>query len=86
MAAYTKDTEVFLQLVKNDKQHWNNRYSPGEKVPVSGIYRCIACGKEVTCNENDPLPPQNSSQHISCRDIKWQLIIRTDTKGNQFKS
>lgn len=83
MAAYTEKTSNFLKGVKHQK-HWESRYSPGEKVPYSGIYRCVICGKEVTCNNGDPLPPQNDSQHKSCKDIKWQLIVRTDTEGNNF--
>ncbi len=33
--------------------HWVNEYGPSENVPVSGIYRCLGCNKEVTSNEGD---------------------------------
>ncbi|MGB3252817.1 protein L [Buttiauxella gaviniae] len=84
MAAYTKETEQFLQRVGGGKTWWESRYNPGDSVPVSGIYRCTVCGKEVTSNEDDPFPPQNHHQHSQKQAIKWQLIVRTDTKGNHF--
>lgn len=84
MAAYTKETEQFLQRVGGGKKWWESRYNPGDSVPVSGIYRCTVCGKEVTSNEDDPFPPQNHHQHNQKQAIKWQLIVRTDTKGNHF--
>ncbi|MDU7900070.1 MAG: protein L [Enterobacter hormaechei] len=84
MAAYTRDTEKYLQRVGSSKDHWTERYSPGDTVPVSGIYRCTVCGKEVTSNEDDPFPPQNHHQHSSGNKISWQLIVRTDTNGDNF--
>lgn len=84
MAAYTRDTSQFLQQVEPDKKRWTERYSPGEKVPFSGIYRCTVCGKEITSNQDDPFPPQNHHQHIQRQDISWQLIVRTDTNGDNF--
>lgn len=86
MAAVTDETRKFLQNVNDDKPWWNELYSPGETVPHSGIYRCVNCGKEITSNEYDPFPPQNDHQHPKNESIKWQLIIRTDTKGNRFTS
>lgn len=84
MAAFTSDTEQFLQRVEGDKERWTSRYSPGDTVPVSGIYRCTVCGKEVTSNKDDPFPPQNHHQHSSHHDISWRLIVRTDTNGDNF--
>jgi hypothetical protein len=71
------------QLVKSDgdKPWWKQTYSPGDKVPVSGIYVCINCKKEITSNDNDPFPPQNHHQHEVSTPIKWKLIVRTNTTG-----
>lgn len=60
---------------------WAGTFSPGTNVPVSGIYRCTVCKKEVTCNEGDPLPPQNKSQHDHTQAVNWQLIVKTNTQG-----
>lgn len=63
---------------------WSKEYGPGEKVPVSGIYRCKGCKKEITSNANnsDVFPPQNHHQHtVSQGAIKWKLNIRTNTTG-----
>jgi hypothetical protein len=83
MAAYTDKTKQYLQLVAH-QQHWDASYSPGDIVPYSGIYRCRACGKEITSNGGDPFPPQNHHQHSPSRPISWHLIVRTDTDGNRF--
>lgn len=61
---------------------WSIDYSPGETVPVSGIYRCRNCGKEATCNADDPFPPQNHHQHPQVGPVLWRLIIWTNTSGN----
>ncbi|WP_447870352.1 protein L [Serratia fonticola] len=84
MAAYTNETKKHLTLVSGDNERWKSTYGPGKEVPVSGIYRCTVCGKEITSNKSDPFPPQNHHQHSSNKDISWQLIIRTDTAGDNF--
>jgi len=84
MAAYTEKTATYLQSVSSAQTWWNSRYSSGDTVPFSGIYRCTVCGKEVTCNATDPFPPQNHSQHKQQQAVEWQLIIRSDTKGDNF--
>jgi hypothetical protein len=54
-------------------------HNPGEQTPVSGIYRCVACGFEVTSIEGRPLPPERAcSQHgsrwrASGGPVQWQL-------------
>lgn len=84
MAAFSSKTKEFLQAVGTAAKHWTKDYSPGEIVPVSGIYRCKVCGKEITSNEDDPFPPQNHHQHSFDLKILWQLIVRTDTNGDRF--
>lgn len=66
----------------SDEKVWEELYSPGEEVEVSGIYICTVCGKEITSNEGDPFPPQNHHQHKPQKNIEWKLIVRTNTKGN----
>jgi hypothetical protein len=65
-----------------EQEWWTKVYGPSQKVPVSGIYRCIGCGREVTSNEGDPFPPQNHHQHNALQgDIRWKLNVRTNTEG-----
>lgn len=61
---------------------WTTDYKPGSTVPRSGIYRCRNCGKEVTCNADDPFPPQNHHQHPQAGSVLWRLIIWTNTSGD----
>jgi len=53
---------------------------PGTKVPDSGIYRCEGCGREISHNKDDTLPPQNHHQHTSSQGtIRWRLIAAAQT-------
>lgn len=62
---------------------WNLVHKPGETVPLSGIYCCTACKKEVTSNKDDPFPTQNHHQHDPrLGDIGWKMIVRTNTEGS----
>ncbi len=72
-------------LVKSDgnKTWWTTSYDPGEEVPVSGIYRCLGCKREITSNKGDPFPPQNHHQHQAAQGaIRWKLNVRTNTNGD----
>ncbi len=61
---------------------WKKTHGPADEVPMSGIYKCTGCNKEVTCNEGDRFPPQNHHQHsVAQGAIRWQLNVRTNTKG-----
>ena len=73
-----------LQMTsKPTNEWWTHVYHPGTKVPVSGIYKCTGCKKEVTCNKNDPFPTQNHHQHPDTSvKIEWELIVRTNTEGD----
>jgi len=85
MAAYTSNTEKHLQKVDHSKSHWTDSYTIGDTVPVSGIYKCQGCNKEITSNKDDPFPPQNKHQHTAAQGkVLWKLIIRTDTNGDNF--
>lgn len=60
---------------------WTTDYDPGQKVPRSGIYKCRLCKKEVTCNQNDPLPPPSHHSH-SPSGVRWRIMVWTNTAGN----
>ncbi|RTD98573.1 protein L [Variovorax atrisoli] len=71
-----------LQKGKPENSHWKTTYGPGDEVPLSGIYKCEGCKKEVTCNKPDKFPPQNHHQHSQAQGaIRWRLIVRTNTEG-----
>jgi hypothetical protein len=53
-------------------------HEPGTTTPHSGIYRCEGCGREVACNQGQPLPPQNHHQHpYGTSAIRWRLAVAT---------
>jgi len=77
MAWYRDEDRV--QRAKN-QTWWNEEHKPGEKVGMSGIYRCTGCDKEVASNRGDPFPPQNHHQHEDEElPIRWQLLVRAET-------
>jgi len=85
MPYFTKETsQYFLEekpiasLLGGDL--WGTTYAIGATVPVSGIYRCTGCGDEITSNQGQPFPPQNTHQHNSTTGIGWKLVARTKTK------
>lgn len=74
--------ESVLDKSNGQGAHWNTTYAPGDAVPVSGIYRCTGCKKEITSNARDPFPPQNHHQHTAAQGaIQWRLNVRTNTEG-----
>ena len=75
------DTSVVYKGADGN-QHWKDVYGPADEVPRSGIYRCLGCKKEVTCNRGDKFPPQNHHQHSPQQGaIKWKLNVLTNTEG-----
>ncbi len=71
-----------LKVVEPTKSWWTTTYVPGDAVPVSGIYICLGCSREITSNEDDPFPPQNHHQHTQAQGlIRWKLNVRTNTSG-----
>lgn len=84
MAVVTPNTKKYLHELNSSKEWWVTTYYPADIFPVSGIYRCKGCGKEITSNKDDKFPPQNRHQHSDIGDhsIRWQLIVRTDTNGD----
>ena len=58
---------------------FDGEHSPGTPAPLSGIYRCLGCGKEDVSTEGNPLPPQNHHQHaVSQGKIRWRLAVWAD--------
>jgi hypothetical protein len=71
-----------LKKVEPSTVWWKTTYDPGDTVPVSGIYICLGCNREVTSNGDDPFPPQNHHQHSHEQGkIRWKLNVRTNTTG-----
>ena len=62
-------------LNQSNDSKFDAEHSPGVSAPHPGIYRCKACGDEVSIAKGNTLPPQNHKQHSSNADIKWKLIV-----------
>ena len=78
-ASSEKYIEDLPEVTKTELKHWNDVHRPGEEIPHSGIYFCTGCNKEIACNEGDPFPPQNHSQHShSAPPIRWKLLVKTE--------
>lgn len=81
MAWYKDKTHV--HHTTSDHEWWKTTYGPGDRAPVSGIYRCPGCGKEIAHNEDVSLPSQNHHQHGQDQGkVRWKLIVRSNTKGD----
>lgn len=79
--AWYKDGSFLIKSTTTG-DHWTTEYGPGDEVPVSGIYKCLGCRKEITSNKPDQFPPQNRHQHTAAQgEVSWKLIVRTDTEG-----
>ena len=77
--AWFIDSDRVKRSTKTELKHWNDVHRPGEEIPHSGIYFCTGCNKEIACNEGDPFPPQNHSQHShSAPPIRWKLLVKTE--------
>jgi len=68
MAGYTRETKNLLTVVNGAGPWWKETYSPGKIVPVSGIYKCTVCDKEIASNKDDPFPPQSHHQ-LMCAEL-----------------
>jgi hypothetical protein len=68
-------------LGQNAGEIFDQEHKPGQAAPRSGIYRCMGCGREVASNQEEPLPPQNESQHPHTSEngsVRWKLIVYAD--------
>jgi len=53
-----------------------DRFSPGQVVPVSGIYRCTACASRTFSTDvrGKVFPPSH------CQGARWELVEMTPHK------
>ena len=73
MGIYYKYAQ-FLQ--RSDDARFDQLHEPGTSTPISGIYVCHGCSKEVTSVAGHPLPPQNHHQHTPTQGrIQWRLAV-----------
>ena len=73
----------YSSIVKtSDDSAFDTLANPGSATLHPGIYRCEGCGKEVTSNKGNPLPPQNHHQHTATQGtIRWRLAVFAQTEG-----
>jgi hypothetical protein len=78
MAMY-KDGRLLTQVTD---EVFDKVLSPGELTPLSGIYRCTGCGREIVSEDAKILPPQNHHQHSQVQGaIRWWLIVFADHRA-----
>ena len=73
MALYKDPARIRL----SSDQAFDRVHPPGTATPLSGIYVCTGCGREVVSTEHHPLPPQNHHQHLqnNPHPIQWRLAV-----------
>lgn len=78
MAAIT--SESVINAVQPLQAHWTQHYEPGEQAPVTGIYRCVGCTREIAANAGDVFPShdQNALCGAKTQDL-WQLNVRAQS-------
>jgi len=76
--AYYNDGKL---LTRQDGAEYQMHLRPGQLAPVSGVYRCRACGKSVTSIKDRPLPPQHLAHHSHPAAIDWQLVVKSHLVG-----
>jgi len=58
---------------------FDSEHQPGAVTPLSGIYRCGGCGREIASTQGHPLPPQNHHTHDRAQgSIRWRLTVFAD--------
>lgn len=83
--AIVKDRSAIGEASKDSATAFEIKYKPGDKIPLSGIYRCAGCGDEYALNKGGIAPPQNHHQHPLplggiAQPIEWQLFVFAQTK------
>jgi len=74
VAQYASMTYIYA---RPDDPTFVQSHKPGELAPFSGIYRCHYCGLEVTSEERQRLPRQNSHLHAGgILPIEWRLLVK----------
>jgi hypothetical protein len=80
MAWYKDKTAVVYAGEPEPGTVWTTNFNPGDEVPMSGIYRCTVCQREITSNRGEPFPPPSHHSH-SPSAVLWRLILLTNTSG-----
>jgi hypothetical protein len=71
MATYKVD--AFLG--RNSSDAFDVDHQPGVSAPFAGIYRCMACDREIATAYGHTLPPQAHHIHTDKQGaIRWRLI------------
>jgi hypothetical protein len=72
MALYKRPSDIGTSA----SDEFDKKYGPGANVPHSGIYRCLACGRDIASNAGTPFPPQNHHQHTPAQGaIVWRMAV-----------
>ena len=63
-------------LVRSPHFGFEKSYAPGTVVPVSGIYRCRGCGREVALAKGSALPLHAQHDHgFESGPASWVAIV-----------
>jgi hypothetical protein len=68
-------------LTQNQDGAFDQSYPPGAHTPLSGIYRCMGCGREVVSEHAKPLPSQNHHGHLPIQG--WRMVVWADHNPKQ---
>lgn len=66
-----------------NEEFFSKKYSAGDTVPYSGIYKCTSCKREVTVNSHssdNTFPPHYQDPKFNCTKPVWQPYVIADTK------
>jgi hypothetical protein len=62
-------------LVQTQDPLFDATHGSGATAPMTGIYRCVACGAETVAERNSPLPAKTHHVHSpSSMRYSWQLV------------
>src|SRR5260221_331957 len=83
LGAYSSSKNwVIRNLPQNlhaDYKICDEEYRPGKIATRAGIYRCSGCGREITSEQKEPLPPHDHHEHTQRQGaIRWTLIVYAD--------
>ncbi|CAJ0689553.1 hypothetical protein LMG18102_01129 [Ralstonia mannitolilytica] len=64
-------------LAQEHGREFDTLYPLGTDTPLSGIYRCEACGDSAVSTIGSKLPPQGHHPHApNVGPIRWRLIVK----------
>jgi hypothetical protein len=63
-------------LTESEDAKFEDLRLPGSLAPVTGVYRCETCGREVVSEEHRRLPSSGHHLHSPGQlGIRWRLIV-----------